>query len=130
MTRTPASDFPEALVVFSGETEIRWLRVLLRAGFRHCFVLVCKNGRWICLDPLAHRLDLDLPDVPEGFDWSGWLGARGLRVVRTVVNQGMESSRFSLAPFSCVEAVKRVLGLRNWRIVTPWQLYRFLSRLP
>jgi hypothetical protein len=31
-----------------------------------------------------------------------------------------------LAPFTCVEAAKRVLGLHDRRVVTPWQLYRRL----
>ncbi len=30
-------------------------------------------------------------------------------------------------PFTCVEAAKRVLGLHDRRVVTPWQLYRRLS---
>jgi len=31
-------------------------------------------------------------------------------------------------PFSCVEAVKRVLGIHKSFILTPWQLYRFLRK--
>ena len=29
-------------------------------------------------------------------------------------------------PFTCVEAVKRVLGVRARFILTPWRLYKFL----
>ena len=29
--------------------------------------------------------------------------------------------------FTCVEAVKRVLGIHRRGIVTPWQLYRHLT---
>lgn len=119
----------DALVVFTGATEIAWVRVLLREGFRHCFVLVQQNGRWISFDPLAHRIDLDIPDVPDGFDMSGWLRGQGFTVVRARVDRRPGPPAL-FAPFSCVEAVKRVLGVRAWRVVTPWGLYRHLVKIP
>jgi hypothetical protein len=30
--------------------------------------------------------------------------------------------------FTCVEAVKRIIGLRGWWILTPWQLYAALAK--
>lgn len=122
----PPSD---ALVVFTGDTEIAWVRRWLRAGFRHCFVLVRRGGRWISFDPLAHRIDLDVPDVPEGFDMGGWLRAQGFTVVRARVDRAPAPPAL-FAPFSCVEAVKRVLGLRAPWVVTPWRLYRHLTARP
>lgn len=119
---------PDALVVFTGETEIQWLRFFLKPGFRHCFVLVRKGGRWISLDPLAHRIDLDAPEIPDGFDLPGWLAGRGLTVVPADIDRRVRSPAFC-APMNCVEAVKRVLGLRAWRVVTPWGLYRHLMKL-
>ena len=32
-----------------------------------------------------------------------------------------------LRPFTCVEVVKRVLGIKRWSIFTPYQLYRYLK---
>lgn len=118
---------PDALVVFTGETEIFWLRVILKPGFRHCFVLVRKGTGWISLDPLAHRIDLDVPEVPDGFDLAGWLSGRGLIVIPATIDRRVRGPAF-FAPMNCVEAVKRVLGLRAWRVVTPWQLYRHLVK--
>lgn len=117
----------DALVVFTGATEIGWVRILLREGFRHCFVLVQQNGRWISFDPLAHRIDLDVPEVPGDFDMTGWLRGQGFTVVPARVDRGAGPPSF-LSPFSCVEAVKRVLGVRARRVVTPWGLYRYLTK--
>ncbi|MCB9979425.1 MAG: hypothetical protein H6862_07485 [Rhodospirillales bacterium] len=119
---------PDAFVVFTGETEIRWLRFFLKPGFRHCFVLVRKGGRWISFDPLAHRIDLDAPEVPDGFDLPEWLDQRGFTVVPAWIDRRVRGPAF-FAPMNCVEAVKRVLGLRARCVVTPWRLYRHLKKI-
>lgn len=116
------------LVAFSGDTEISWLRWLLRPGFRHCFVLLNDGERWISLDPMAHYTELFCYDqLPSGFDIAGWLESRGITVLEAVIDK----SRTRPAPpmfFTCVEAVKRVLGVHDVFILTPWQLYRFLKK--
>ena len=33
-----------------------------------------------------------------------------------------------LRPYSCVESVKRILGIRAGLVLTPWQLYRHLYK--
>ncbi len=115
-------------VVFSGETDIQWLRRFLKPGFRHCFVLLRDGGRWISFDPLANYTEITCyGHLPESFDLPQWLESRGL----TVLSASMErcASRCApLMPFTCVEAVKRLLGLHRRLILTPWQLYRFLSK--
>ena len=32
-----------------------------------------------------------------------------------------------IMPFTCVEVVKQVLGINDWRVFTPYQLYRRLT---
>ncbi|MDP4795541.1 MAG: hypothetical protein NWR87_01390 [Rhodospirillales bacterium] len=32
-----------------------------------------------------------------------------------------------LSPYSCVEAVKRVLGIRDRWVMTPWQLRKYIE---
>jgi hypothetical protein len=31
-------------------------------------------------------------------------------------------------PLTCVEVAKRILGLRAWWIITPWQLFKFIRK--
>lgn len=119
-----ARDAP-ALVVFSGDSDLRWLR-LLRPGFRHCFAVVQIDGAWVVVDPLSHYTALRVMPVMAGWEPACWFRARGLTVVPTRARE--PAHRLApLRPFTCVEAVKRVLGLRLPGVFTPWQLYRALS---
>lgn len=117
----------EAWVVFTGQTDLPWLR-LLKPGFRHCFVLLNDGEHWISLDPMLNHTDLQVHNVPADFDLARWLRCRGHRVVRAnVTRDHLRPAPFMM--FTCVEAVKRVLGLHDWRVLTPWQLYRRLNRI-
>ncbi len=115
-----------ALVVFSGETTIPWLR-LLRPGFRHCFLVWCDGRRWLTYDPMAHGTHIAAHDLAPAFDMAAWYRAKGLRVA-AVRPYAPPHRPAPLAPFTCVEAVKRALGLHCRRIVTPWQLWRALTQ--
>ncbi|HBR68552.1 MAG TPA: hypothetical protein DEA55_04155 [Rhodospirillaceae bacterium] len=115
----------KAWVVFSGQTDLPWLKVF-RPGFRHCFVLLNDGRRWISLDPLSNYTEISVHHhVAPEFNLPGWLESRGHRVVETHVERRKEPAPFML--YTCVEAVKRVLGLHARFIFTPWQLYRFLQ---
>jgi len=116
------------LVVFSGATTIPWLR-LLRPGFRHCFAVWCDGQRWLTYDPMAHGTHIGVHDLPPRFDMAAWYRAAGLRVASVRPYARPERPRPApLAPFTCVEAVKRLIGLRHRRVLTPWQLWRHLAR--
>ena len=116
---------PDAWVVFCDNTELAWLR-LLRRGFRHCFVVLRDNGRWVTLDPLAQLLEVSVPSVAPDFDLPGWLATRGHTVVPATIRRDLTRPA-PLALFTCVEACKRVIGLHARFVVTPWQLYRHLA---
>jgi hypothetical protein len=120
------SPAPRAWVVFSGVAALWWLRPL-RPGFRHCLVALDDGRHWVVIDPTAPRTDVavleraGVPDLPDRFR------ALGLTVVPAAVRCGATRPA-PWAPFTCVEAVKRVLGLRAPFVLTPWQLHRHLTR--
>jgi len=114
-----------ALIIFSGETDIRWLRILKR-GFRHCFACVYTHGQWVFYDPLAHITCLSICDGLDSVDLEYWFWQQGCRVVRTSRHPEIRK-KAPPALFTCVEAVKRLLGVRGLFILTPWQLYRHLT---
>lgn len=120
------NDGQNAWVVFSGQTEISWLR-FLKPGFRHCYVLLNDGERWTSIDPLSHVTEISVHHhVPADFDLPGWLAARGNRIVKAPMRRDVtRAAPFML--FTCVEAVKRVLGIHRRAIVTPWQLYQHLK---
>ncbi len=116
----------EAWVCFSGEAELWWLK-MLKPGFRHCFVVARDAKSWIVLDPLSPHLELAVLPMPRGFDLPRWLEGQGLTVVKAPIRRGHNKA----APanwFSCVEVIKRFLGIHARQILTPWQLYSYLKK--
>jgi hypothetical protein len=115
-----------ALVVFSGRADLWWLR-LLRPGFRHCFVLLELGGAWVCVNPLAHRTSVEIWPISAATDLPAWLREQeGLTVVETFVH--IPPRRACPAGiFSCVGAVKRILGLHCRWVLTPGQLFDHLT---
>ncbi|CAK0760646.1 conserved hypothetical protein [uncultured Gammaproteobacteria bacterium] len=122
-----AMSAPFAVVAFTGEADLPWLR-LLRPGFRHCFVAVNDGRHWLVIDPLSSGMEVRVAAVGADFDLGTWLTAQGLTVVIAAVRRGLTQPA-PWAPFTCVEAVKRVLGLHHRFLITPWQLYRHLVRI-
>jgi len=114
----------DAIVVFGDQVGLFWLRIL-EPGFRHCFVLLELDNGWVMLDPLAHWMHVAiLPPVPSG-ELAAWYRGHGYRAVVVCPDQPPRRSA-PWAPFTCVETVKRALGIHRFGIWTPRQLWRFL----
>ncbi len=114
-----------ALVVFETDAEMWWMR-FLKPGFRHCSIAVERNGFWIIYDPLFHQSAMD---VLDGYTFEG-ISARLRAAGKTVVSCNIRPAPLRAAPwrpFTCVEAVKRVLGIHDGLINTPYQLFKFLK---
>jgi len=116
---------PDIWVVFSGQADLPWLKIL-KPGFRHCYAVMNDGQRWIVFDPLSHCTEVSVPELPAYFDLPLWLEDRGLKVIKAPVQRIQKQAPWM--PFSCVEAVKRLIGLHSFFIFTPWQLYKFLLR--
>ena len=113
-------------VAFTDETRLWWLK-WLRPGFRHCFALINDGEHWMALEPLSSCLEVAVLPPPPDFNLPDWLRGQGHHVVEATLHRKL----FSLPPlaiFNCVEVVKRLLGVRTWRIITPHDLYRHLLR--
>jgi hypothetical protein len=115
----------EALVVFEDRSDARLLR-WLRPGFRHCFCLTGGDRRWTLCDPLKSHLAIVSIDGLTAPDLARRLGTPGRRVLHGML--GTSDPSPSLRPLTCVEIVKRLIGLQAPCVVTPYQLYRRLLR--
>jgi len=127
--------YPEALVVFSGQTELAWLH-LLRPGYRHCFVLVESPGEpevdvrraaWVLYNPLSSGTQIAVWPSMDKTTISDWLCQQGYTVVETHARP-TTARVFGWRPYTCVEAVKRVLGLHAPAVFTPWQLFKAIKK--
>lgn len=114
---------PAALVGFVDNAGLWWLR-WLRPGFRHCFVAVKDGPAWIVLDPLSHHTRLAAIAVD---DLAGHYRAAGVTVIATHLRPPPPRPA-PWRPYTCVEAVKRVLGIHATGIFTPRQLYLWLQK--
>jgi hypothetical protein len=126
--RQPKMAGNRAIVVFCDTTEIRWLRCLKR-GFRHCAVVLEVEDGWILCDSLSNKtfikqiFNMNSEALVQRFL------AAGLHAVEVDVRTPPRRLAPPL-PYSCVEGVKRILGIHAWTILTPWQLYKHLVREP
>lgn len=129
MTRTGATRPESAVwVAFSGRADLPWLRVL-RPGFRHCFAAIADPAGWTLVDPLARRLVVQRLRVAPGFDLPAFWRRAGFRVLGPFTPAPARRSLLPpLAPFNCVTACRRLLGLDRPWVLTPFGLYRTLAR--
>ncbi len=134
-----------AVVVFCGGAELPWLK-LLKPGFRHCFIIVDGGGgAWVSLNPMSHRTEVAVlahgPGLGHGGAWTAeglvrWFQSQGLRAVACRTSRTSRTSRSEPVPrkaapwlpYTCVEAVKRVLGIHQRRVLTPWRLYLYINK--
>jgi hypothetical protein len=120
----PARGEARVIVVFEDRAAtggFRWLR----SGFRHCFCLVRRPVGWIVCDPLKSKTCLEVVDP---YDERELLLHYRRRNAIVLVGRCIEPDRGRdfFRPLTCVEIVKRVVGLRAPRVWTPYQLYRAL----
>ena len=114
-----------AWVVFSGQTDLPWLR-LFKKGFRHCYVLINDGEHWISVDPLSCHTEVMVHHIAPAFDLPGWLRSRPVTVVPARIAPQTQSAPWFA--HSCVEVVKRILGLHDFWVMTPHQLYKRLTQ--
>lgn len=116
----------KALIVFHDDTETRHpLSRFMRKGFWHCFACVESDGVWLQLDGRAGVPVVRYLTVADGFDLAQFYRDKGCTVVET--EQGKAPSLWPFALRNCVGLVKAFLCIRS-AAVTPWQLYRHLTR--
>ena len=111
----------KALAIFKDKSEPF---ILLKRGFQHCLVAVeIRKDEVVVIDPAAGGLHLWASGC-QLVDVAAYYRGEGCTVVETEASTG--GSRYSTR-WTCVEVVKRVLGVRGFFILTPYQLYRRLS---
>ncbi len=102
-----------------------WLRPLLRPGFRHCFCAVASGPYWIAIDG---RRGLPAIEVVAGADTDLAAFYRGLGYAVAEIAAAPRPPRQPVVLATCVGAAKRVLGLRAPFALTPYRLWKHLTR--
>jgi len=114
-----------AWVAFVDAATPAWLR-LLRPGMRHCLIFLAGDGFYLCIDPLLNLTRVEVLSKPQ-LDWQFRLLLAGGAVIVPVDRlPACPPRRLGLPLHSCVEVVKRLLGIDDRRVVTPYNLLRHL----
>lgn len=114
--------YPFAYVAFGGR-RTRWWMHFLKPGFCHCALVLGDGREWVLIDPLVHFTDLI---VLKNGSVRRTLARQGYRMVRTTPTIPRVHG-VHLRPLTCVETVKRFLGINAPFVWTPYQLFRFLT---
>ncbi|NIA72526.1 hypothetical protein HBA54_28455 [Pelagibius litoralis] len=115
----------QAIVVFHDKGAGFWPWLFGRRGFRHCFLALNDGRAWMVVDPRSNGTEI-LAEVAADYDLTAFYRLQGFTVMEAEVRAA--AGRFPVWFFTCVEAVKRALGLRGWWIWTPYQLFRCLEK--
>jgi hypothetical protein len=100
-----------------------WWTRFLKKGFSHVFVLIPQHEGYLFIESTLSSIDVkyltEHSKLPKSLDKSSV-------VVKycTEIDYNLTSSW--LRPCTCVEVVKRIIGLDKWWIFTPYQLYRYI----
>lgn len=114
-------------VVFSNDTDIGFLK-FLRRGFRHCFIIMKQDDKWILIDPRADKTDIQILPHPSHFNFPRYFTTQG-KIVCKILNIKTPKKIAPIIPMSCVETVKRIIGIHRWFVFTPYQLYRSINKI-
>lgn len=120
-------------VVFCHRENEYWWTRWLKPGFQH--VQAWREYRfgpeptdlmWLRVDPFAALTVVEIVFNPT----PPWKYDPGFTVlhVRTLREHTKIRELFTIGPFTCVEHVKALLGIRSFWLRTPWQLCKFIRK--
>ncbi|MFV0627152.1 MAG: hypothetical protein ACK5N8_07375 [Alphaproteobacteria bacterium] len=118
----------ECYVVFVGDVNLWWLKPL-KKGFRHCYIVVeLDDGMtWLEINPLSNRLFVIAHQFVKPCDYITLLKKEKSVIILKEKMKDVGGNVAPLGIFSCVEFVKRSLGIHSFWTITPYQLYNKLK---
>jgi len=119
--------FKKAYVVFQDSITLPYLR-LLKKGFRHCYILLpLSPNQWLELNPMSNQIQIMLRGFSCPYDYISYLRQDKNLTICEVLIQEAELEPAPLGFFTCVEFAKRSIGIHDFFILTPHQLFKKLS---
>lgn len=95
----------------------------MKPGFRHVVAIRsdCADRFWLIIDPTMSHTHIEMipkvihPDISEFIEG---------HVIEVEAIIDKECTNFTLCLNTCVDTVKRLLGIRSFFVFTPYQLYK------
>ena len=115
--------FENAVVGFGGEPTLWWMR-FLKKNFYHCLVALKCQNEWLLIDPLIHCIDVTW--IKRG-NVRLYLKRHGYQTLDVSITEP-KAKLLRIAPFTCVEMVKRIIGVQKRSVFTPFKLFKYLKK--
>ena len=104
----------------------RALSKVLKPGFQHVQALRRDGRVWVAVYPHIEFVDVHL--LRSDGTPSQLYPDCTIQHVVAMRDHGRMYSTFHVGPWTCVEVIKSLLGIRSPWLRTPWQLYRYIQR--
>ena len=97
-----------------------------KEGFRHVAIVIRTDSNYVLIDPRASTVGLELTGrvVPDTMERQLRDNSHAIQRVSTVKGKGF----FPIGLFTCVSLFKKLLGIRAWWVLTPYQLYNYINK--
>lgn len=118
----------EYCVVFGRSKLKHWIFRFLDEEIQHVYAMRKSEGEqfWIIIDPLNSFTKVDMVLVDEYPHPRCFAGEDAVILpIRTTINT--ERNRWTPCVFNCVEVVKSLLGIKDFWVFTPYQLFNRLK---
>ena len=116
-------------VVFTNTPGSRGYRKLLKRGFHHCYCMTKSEAGlfWIVVQPHWSHTEIDYRSA-EAFPFvEDYTGSEAV-VVPYGARIDPKQHCAQLGILTCVDVVKRHLGIRAPLVFTPYQLFKYIRR--
>ena len=116
----------KVIIVFSDQSDL-WFLKYLKNGYRHCFAFIEQSKGWIVYDPLSNQSIIQYLGHLEKDKIMTLYSNAGCEIIETIILTELPEKMAPILPYTCVEAIKRLLGIHRWFLLTPWQLFCHLK---
>ena len=100
-------------VVFTKANKMGWIRHLLHRNISHCYVVFPDKGKWVVYDQAVNHTSIFTLD-----------NINDILATSIIVKAEANQVGWYYGLNTCVSAVKRLIGINNPFILTPYQLYK------
>lgn len=117
--------FTSLYVVFEDNVSLWWLR-FLKPGFRHCYLLFTLEDqqKLLKINPMSNQVSIQILTLDSVSEVIHNLEREPFKTICRVHIHPAPLKCAPVMPFTCVEMVKRILGIHDFKIITPHQLYK------
>jgi len=118
----------ECFVIFTKSRSKHWLFKFIDSEIQHVYIMKKSEGGqfWTIINPLFSHTRIETVLVDDFIHPRCYTGDNAVIVpIKSIVDT--EQQKWSFCIFNCVEVVKSFLGIKNFFILTPYQLYKRLK---